>query len=107
MARPVARSDVFTAIADPTRRRLVDLLGERDRTVTDLASSFAVSIPAISQHLRLLREVDLVTVRPSGRERFYRLRPEALEAVYDWVVVYRQFWAERLDALEKHLKEKG
>jgi DNA-binding transcriptional ArsR family regulator len=107
MARPVAQPDVFTAIADPTRRRLVDLLGEGDRNVTELAGYFAVSIAAISQHLRILREVGLVVVEQVGRQRFYRLQPHALRDVHDWVAVYRRFWDERLDALEKHLKEKG
>jgi DNA-binding transcriptional ArsR family regulator len=106
MARPVAQPDVFTAIADPTRRRLVDLLGERDRNVTELAGYFAVSIPAISQHLRILREVGLVVVQQIGRQRFYRLRPRALRDVHDWVAVYQRFWDERFDALDKHLKEK-
>jgi DNA-binding transcriptional ArsR family regulator len=107
MARPVAQPDVFTAIADPTRRRLVDLLGEGDRNVTELAGYFDVSIPAISQHLRILREVGLVVVEQIGRQRFYRLQPKALRDVHDWVAVYRRFWDQRLDALEKHLKEKG
>jgi DNA-binding transcriptional ArsR family regulator len=107
MARPVAHPDIFTAIADPTRRRLVELLGEGDRSVSDLAGYFAVSIPAISQHLRTLRDVGLVVVEQVGRQRFYRLQPQALRAVYDWVAVYQRFWDERLDALEKHLKEKG
>jgi DNA-binding transcriptional ArsR family regulator len=105
MVRPVAQPDVFSAIADPTRRRLVDLLSTADRNVTELAGHFAVSIPAISQHLRMLREVGLVVVRPVGRERFYRLQPKALRQVHDWVAVYRRFWDERLDALEKHLRE--
>lgn len=107
MARPVAQPDVFTAIADPTRRRLVDLLGEAERSVTELAGYFAVSVPAISQHLRILREVGLVVVEQVGRQRFYRLQPHALRDVHDWVAVYRRFWDERFDALEKHLKEKG
>jgi DNA-binding transcriptional ArsR family regulator len=106
MARPQAQPDIFTAIADPTRRRLVDLLGDGDRSVTDLASRFKVSIPAISQHLKMLREIGLVHVEQVGRQRFYRLQPSALRVVHDWVAVYRPFWEERLDALEKHLKEK-
>jgi DNA-binding transcriptional ArsR family regulator len=107
MARPVAQPDVFTAIADPTRRRLVDLLGTADRNVSELAGHFAVSIAAISQHLRILRDVGLVVVEQAGRQRIYRLQPGALRDVHDWVAVYRRFWDERFDALEKHLKEKG
>jgi DNA-binding transcriptional ArsR family regulator len=105
MVRPLAQRDVFTAIADPTRRRLVDLLRAGDRSVTDLARDFAISVPAISQHLRMLREVGLVKVRPAGRQRFYRLLPKALEPVHDWVAEYQEFWTERFDALEKHLKD--
>ena len=105
MVRPLAQPDVFTAIADPTRRRLVDLLREGDRSVTDLARDFAVSVAAISQHLRVLREVGVVKVEQSGRQRFYRLQPEALQPVHAWVAVYRQFWEERFDALDRHLKE--
>jgi DNA-binding transcriptional ArsR family regulator len=85
----------------------MDLLGAGDRNVTDLAGFFAVSIPAISQHLRILREVGLVEVQQVGRQRVYRLKSDALRNVYDWVAVYRRFWDERLDALEKHLKENG
>jgi DNA-binding transcriptional ArsR family regulator len=105
MVRPLAQPDVFTAIVDPTRRRLVHLLLGGDRSVTDLARDFAISVPAISQHLRLLREVGLVEVRQSGRKRFYRLHPKALQPVHDWVAVYQKFWDERFDALERHLKE--
>jgi DNA-binding transcriptional ArsR family regulator len=105
MVRPLAHPDVFTAIADPSRRRVIDLLGEGDRSVSDLASEFAVSIAAISQHLRVLREVGLVKVRQVGRKRFYRLRPAGLKVVHDWVAVYQEFWNERFNALERHLKE--
>jgi DNA-binding transcriptional ArsR family regulator len=97
--------DIFTAIADPTRRRLVDLLREGERNVTELAREFAVSVPAISQHLRLLREVGLVRVQQDGRKRLYRLHAEALQPVDEWVALYRQFWEERFEALDKHLKE--
>jgi DNA-binding transcriptional ArsR family regulator len=105
MVRPLAQPDVFTAIADPTRRRLVELLREGDKSVTELASEFASSVAAISQHLRMLREVGLVKVKQVGRQRFYRLRAEALRPVDEWVAVYRKFWEERFDALDKHLEE--
>ena len=105
MVRPLAHPDVFTAIADPTRRKLVELLRAGDRSVTELASDFAVSIPAISQHLRVLREVGLVKVRQAGRQRFYHLHARALQPVHEWVAVYEEFWRERFDALERHLKE--
>src|SRR5436305_2078361 len=105
MSRRRATSDVFAAIADPTRRGLLDLLGRGDRTVLALAAHFAMTLSAVSQHLRLLREAGLVSVRKLGRERVYRLNPAPLKAVADWVAFYERFWDEKLDALGRHLDE--
>jgi DNA-binding transcriptional ArsR family regulator len=99
------RQATFRALADPTRRALIDLLAEGERSVMDLVGRFAVSQPAISQHLGLLREAGLVTERRSGRQRLYRLRGEPLEQVYDWVGHYRRFWDDRLARLGEHLDE--
>jgi DNA-binding transcriptional ArsR family regulator len=104
MSRRLANTDVFSAIADPTRRRLLDLLGGGDQSVNSLAGNFEVSVSAISQHLRLLREVGLVTVHRSGRERWYRLDAKPLRRVVDWVAHYERFWEEKLDALGEHLE---
>lgn len=97
--------DVFRAIADPHRRRILDLLRERERTVSELHRHFAVSQPALSQHLRVLRQAGLVRQRPEGRHRVYRLDPVQLAKVYDWVAHYEEFWSERLVALRRYLDE--
>jgi DNA-binding transcriptional ArsR family regulator len=98
-------ADVFQAVADPTRRRLLEMLAGEERSVSDLAGGFPVTLSAISQHMRVLREAGLVSVRRAGRERLYRLNPEPLRAVADWVGQYEAFWQGRLDALGRHLEE--
>jgi DNA-binding transcriptional ArsR family regulator len=95
--------DAFRAVSDPTRRALLDLLAEAERSVNDLVAHFKVSQPAISQHLRVLVEAGLASVRRAGRQRFYRLCPEPLRAVYDWTVYYERFWATHLDRLGEFL----
>lgn len=100
----VPTADVFAAIADPTRRRLLELVTRGDQPVNSLAAAFPMSRPAVSQHLRVLREAGLVTERKIGRERYYRLRPEPLREVSDWMSHYEQFWRERLDRLGVELE---
>ena len=102
MGRRSASDDVFSAIADPTRRALLDALKEREKTVTSLAKPFSMSLPAISQHLKVLREVGLVSERREGRERYYRVRPAVLKRVANWVKHYEVFWGGKLDALKRH-----
>jgi DNA-binding transcriptional ArsR family regulator len=97
--------DVYHAIADGTRRRLLDLLGEGERSVHALAQPFAMSRPAVSQHLRILKDAGLVTERKAGRERRYRLCAAPLREVSRWVERYEQFWTERLDRLGAYLDE--
>jgi DNA-binding transcriptional ArsR family regulator len=96
--------DVYTAIADPTRRGLLDLLAEGERPVKRLAEPFAMTRPAVSQHLRVLREAGLVTERRVGRERRYRLRAAPLREVDEWVGHFERFWRGRLEALGEHLE---
>ena len=98
-------ADVFRAVSDPTRRAILDRLAEGPAPATSLQAGFQMSQPAISQHLRVLREAGLVGVRRQGRYRHYHLRPEKLRAVHDWVETYRRFWDERLDALGQYLDE--
>jgi DNA-binding transcriptional ArsR family regulator len=93
------------AIADPTRRDLLGLLAGGEQPVNRLAEPFAMSRPAISQHLRVLREAGLVTERRVGRERWYCLEPAPLRAVSAWVRQYEQFWDARLHALGDYLEE--
>jgi DNA-binding transcriptional ArsR family regulator len=104
VSRRPASADVFQAIADPTRRQILGLLLERDEpTATELAAPFGCSQSAISQHLKVLRDADLVTVRQVGRERRYRLQADPLREVSEWVSEYERFWGERLRALESLL----
>ncbi len=98
--------DLFTAIADPTRRGIVDLLKTGDQSVSSLAAPFRMSRPAISQHLRVLRLAGLVTERRVGRERHYGLQAARLREVYDWVQQYQQFWTTKLEALGTFLDTK-
>lgn len=97
--------DVFRAVADPTRRALLELLAEEDRPVQELVDRFDVSQPAISKHLRILREAGLVTPRRAGRQQIYRIEPAGLQEVYDWVEHYRRFWPEKLRELGRFLDE--
>jgi len=103
MSRRRATHDVFHAIADPTRREILDLLSRGERTVNSLVAEFRISQPAVSQHLKVLRDVDLVGERRQGRQRIYRLRAGPLKQVADWVTLYRQFWTARLEALGDYL----
>lgn len=97
--------EVYQAIADPTRRRILDLLAESDQPVTAIAAPFPVSRPAISQHLRVLRQAGLVTEQRLGRHRHYRLLPDRLRDVNDWLAGYQRFWAHRMDALRAYVEE--
>ena len=105
MGKQIASTDIFAAIADPTRRALLEKLREQEQSVKQLAEPFAMSLPAISQHLRILEKAGLVKQQPLGRQRIYSLNPEPLKQVSDWVANYEQFWQEKLDALGKYLEE--
>ncbi|WP_250125869.1 metalloregulator ArsR/SmtB family transcription factor [Chroococcidiopsis sp. CCMEE 29] len=105
MSRPAASADIFQAIADPTRRALLDRLRDGEQPVKQLAEPFEMSLPAISQHLQVLCEAGLVTQRRAGRQRLYQLNPEPLKQVSEWVSHYEQFWQEKLDALAEYLEK--
>jgi DNA-binding transcriptional ArsR family regulator len=96
---------VFEALAEPNRRRILDFLAQRERPVNDLVSLLRVSQPAVSKHLRVLRDAGLVEVRVDAQRRLYRVRPEPLRELDDWLAPYRAMWAARLDALENHLED--
>ena len=99
--------DVFEAVAEPTRRSVLDLLAAEERSAGELVAAFpALTQPAVSRHLRILRESQLVDVRADGARRLYSLRPAALAEVDRWLDSYRRFWGERLDDLEGHLNSK-
>jgi DNA-binding transcriptional ArsR family regulator len=93
----------FDVLAEPTRRRILDLLLERPRLVGDLTDQLGLTQPGTSKHLRILREAGLVSVRRDAQRRWYELRPDPLVEVDAWLAPYRRLWADRLDALERHL----
>ncbi len=94
----------FDVLAEPNRRQILDLLRDGERPVGELVAQLGVSQPAVSKHLRILREAGLVEVRGDAQRRLYRVRPEPLQAIDEWLVPYRRLWSERLDALERHLE---
>jgi len=95
----------FAVLAEPTRRRILDLLREDERPVGELVTKLRISQPGVSKHLRVLREAGLVDVRHDAQRRVYRVRPEPLAEIDRWLEPYRRLWASRLDALERHLDQ--
>lgn len=93
----------FTVLAEPARRRILDLLLERPRAVGELVEKLGLTQPGTSKHLRVLREAGLVVVKPEAQRRVYALNPEPLAELDEWLEPYRRLWGERLDALERHL----
>ena len=100
-----AMDSTFDVLAEPQRRRILDLLRDGERPVGELVDRLEISQPGVSKHLRVLRDAGLVSVRPEGQRRWYGLRPEALAEVDRWLAPYRKLWGRRLDALERHLDE--
>lgn len=96
-------SVAFEVLAEPNRRRILDLLRAEERPVGDLVAALAISQPAVSKHLRVLREAGLVEARADAQRRVYRIRTEPLRELDEWLAPYRRLWASRLDALERHL----
>ena len=95
----------YAALAESSRRRILDLLRDGERSVNELVDRLELSQPGVSKHLKVLREAGLVEVRPDGKRRWYGLRAEPLAEVADWLEPYRRHWSARLDALERHLEE--
>jgi DNA-binding transcriptional ArsR family regulator len=95
------------ALAQPTRRQILDLLREGERPVGELVERLDMSQPAVSKHLRVLREVGLVDVRGDAQRRLYCVRPEPLAELDAWLAPYRRLWTRSLDALERHLDERS
>lgn len=94
----------FEVLAEESRRRILDALVEEERPVGDLVELLSLSQPAVSKHLKVLREAGLVESRTDAQRRIYRVRPEPLREVDDWLAPYRRQWASRLNALERHLE---
>ena len=98
------RRDVFHAISDPTRREILNLIADKPLTVNSVAIEFKISRPAVSKHVRILKECGLITIRKKGRERFCEPKFQKLREVSAWVEKYRKFWTEKLNALEEFLE---
>lgn len=96
--------NAFEALAEPNRRRILDLLCERERPAGELVDALGLSQPGVSKHLKALREAGLVKVTADGQRRLYRLAPETLAEVDAWLLPYRRFWAGKLDALVRHVE---
>jgi DNA-binding transcriptional ArsR family regulator len=105
MARAATTTDAFNAVAEPRRRQIVDLLGERELSVNEIVASVPISQPQVSKHLKVLREVGVVRSRSVGRTHLYRLDATALKPIHDWVSGYERLWNERLDRLDVYLDE--
>src|SRR5580658_8099835 len=102
MARAATTSDVFNAIAEPRRREIVDLLIQGvERDVTELVLKLGLPQPAVSKHLGVLRKVGLVAVHKAGQRRLYRLNPQELKPVHDWIQNFERFWTEQLDSIKE------
>lgn len=99
------RRDVFQAIADPTRREIINLIAHKSLNLNAVAENFDVSRPAISKHIKILMECGLLVINQQGRERYCEAKLEKLNEVSDWVEQYRKFWNLKLDALENYLYE--
>ena len=99
------RRDIFQAIADPTRRAILDLLAEKPLTLNGLAEHFDTSRPAISKHVKILVECGVVVIRQQGRERYCDVRWDRLHEVSNWVEQYRQMWEKRFDRLDEYLNQ--
>lgn len=97
------RRDIFQAIADPTRRQIINLLAHQSLNLNAVAEKFDISRPAISKHIKILTECNIILIRQQGRERYCEARLEKLNEVSDWVEQYRQFWTSKLDSLEDYL----
>src|SRR5215813_12995967 len=105
MARAATTSDVFNAIAEPQRRKILVLLRAGERPVTKLAQELGMSQPGASKHLRVLREVELVRVRGAGKQRLYGLDARGLRPVHEWVGGFERFWNESFDRLDAYVRE--
>lgn len=94
---------IFAALADPTRRRILEMLAPRERRVSDIAAHFSVSLAAVSKHLQVLERAGLLTRRRQGRTHHLRAKTEAIASAHEWIAQYARGWSEGFDALERHL----
>ncbi|MEE1899297.1 metalloregulator ArsR/SmtB family transcription factor [Flavobacterium rakeshii] len=99
------RRDVFQAIADPTRREIINLLAQSELNLNAVADNFEISRPAVSKHIKILTECGLIVIKQQGRERYCRAELKKLKEVAEWTNLYREFWNEKLDALGSFLED--
>ena len=99
------RRDVFQAIADPVRRDIIGLLAGEILTVNKVAEQFEISRPAVSKHIKILKECGIISIHKKGRERYCEIQPQTLIPVSEWVQQYRKLWEEKLDSFEEYLME--
>ncbi len=105
MARAATTSDVFNAVAEPQRRVILNLLAHGERSVNEIAEALGAKQPQVSKHLRVLKEVGLVSVREAGQQRLYRLNGAHLKPIHDWVTPFAHAWNERFDRLADYLNQ--
>ena len=106
MARAATTSDVYNAIAEPRRRAILEFLAEAERAVNEVVEELGIDQPSVSKHLRVLKEVNLVSMRRSGRHRLYSTNPNALRTVHDWVKGFEKLWNRQLDAIQRRAEAK-
>ncbi len=105
MARAPTTYDPFNAVAEPKRRRILELLGERELSVNEIVAELGWAQPMVSKHLGVLKEVGLVSERRAGRQRLYRVNAEQLKTIFDWVTPFARLWSDRFDRLDEVLLE--
>ena len=106
MARSPTTADAFNAVAEPRRRQIIDLLSRGERPVNDVAAALRIAQPQASKHLRVLKEVGLVSARGDGTRRLYKLNPDRLKPIHDWVKAYERFWTHQLHQIKEHAERK-
>jgi DNA-binding transcriptional ArsR family regulator len=106
MPRAATTSDVFNAVAEPRRREILSYLALQERPVGDIVASLGLEQPSVSKHLRVLRDVGLVSVRRDGRQMLYRINPEAIRPLHEWSGQFERFWRQQLDSI-KERAERG
>jgi DNA-binding transcriptional ArsR family regulator len=107
MARAATTTDVFNAIAEPWRREIIDALAARAHAVGELVARLRISQPAMSKHLGVLRKVGIVSVNKHGRRRLYRLNPQELKPVHEWVKTFERFWVDQLDRVKERAERRA
>ncbi len=107
MPRARTTSDAFNAVSEPRRRQILDLLALGESPVNDMVASLGLAQPQVSKHLRVLRQVGLVSVRGSGQQRLYKLNANRLKAIHDWVRTFEPFWDHQLDRIKERAERKA